>query len=496
MKLNYKKILFAGALSVAALSLNSCGDEWLDERPLGRPVGEEVPIGGFESLAFGLYASLRTEGGVSDFSYVWTHCIRADDNEKGSTTTDGATDGNVFNNFGYVATNGNILSDWNGHYKIIYDCNELINTAIASGDTSAGTLTNIAEAKAIRAFCYFELRRDFGSVPINLKTIDIPQDEIAPKSTIAQVDEQIIKDLTEAEAALPVQWTSAYLGRANKGMANTLLAKIYLYQNNWAKALEYSEKVINSGVYILNSSYDNEFTKAGNNSKESIFEIQKAYDFPTKYTNNFYESQGVRGSGTWDLGWGFNVPSNGLVNAYETGDVRKQTTILVSGGPDIYNSAGYTLPAGPNNPNPVLAQQYWNGKAYTLPAERIQYAQNKNHWENIKILRYADVILIASEAANELGQTGKATTYLNMIRTRANLGATPASNQAALRTAIKNERRIEFAMEFERFYDLVRWGDAITVLSTQGYSDRNKHFPIPQQAIDKAQGVLVQNPNY
>lgn len=491
MKLNYKKILFAGALSFAALSFNSCGDEWLDERPLGRPVSEEVPIGGFESLAFGLYASLRTEGGVSDFSYVWTHCIRADDNEKGSTTTDGATDGNVFNNFGYVATNGNILSDWNGHYKIIYDCNELINTAVASGDTSSGTLINIAEAKAIRAFCYFELRRDFGSVPINLKTIDIPQDEIAPKSTIAQVDDQIIKDLTEAEAVLPVQWTSAYLGRANKGMANTLLAKIYLYQNNWAKALEYSEKVINSGVYILNSSYDNEFTKAGNNSKESIFEIQKAYDFPTKYTNNFYESQGVRGSGTWDLGWGFNVPSNGLVAAYETGDIRKNTTILVSGGPDIYNSPGLTLPSVP-----TVAQQYWNGKAYTLPAERIQYAQNKNHWENIKILRYADAILIAAEAANELGQTGKATTYVNMIRTRANLGATPASNQAALRTAIKHERRIEFAMEFERFYDLVRWGDAITVLSAQGYAEKNKHFPIPQQAIDKAQGVLVQNPNY
>ena len=487
MKINiFKNFLLAGILLSGGLVFQSCNDEWLDLKPDGRPVGDEVPLGGFEASAFGLYASLRTESGVSDFSYVWSHCIRADDNEKGSTASDAATDGTVFNNFGYVATNGHIKNDWNGHYKIIYDANELINTAEASGDTSSGTLVNIAEAKAIRAFCYFELRRDFGEVPINLKTIDLPTDEVAPKSTIAQVDAQIIKDLTEAANTLPNQWPSSYLGRATKGMANSLLAKLYLYQGNWAKALELSETVINSGVYQLITSYDNEFSKAGNNSKESIFEIQKTYDYPTKYSNNFYECQGVRGSGTWDLGWGFNVPSNELVAAYETGDLRKKTTILESGGPDIYSTAGYTLPSVP-----TVAQQYWNGKAYTYPAERIQYAQNKNHWENIKIIRYADIILIASEAAFQTGNTTKATTYLNMIRSRAGL-----PNITATLAAIKNERRFEFAMEFERFYDLVRWGDAITVLAAKGYAERNKYFPIPQEAIDKSQGVLIQNPNY
>ena len=487
MKINiFKNFLLAGILLSGGLVFQSCNDEWLDLKPDGRPVGDEVPLGGFEASAFGLYASLRTESGVSDFSYVWSHCIRADDNEKGSTASDAATDGTVFNNFGYVATNGHIKNDWNGHYKIIYDANELINTAEASGDTSSGTLVNIAEAKAIRAFCYFELRRDFGEVPINLKTIDLPTDEVAPKNTIAQVDAQIIKDLTEAANTLPNQWPSSYLGRATKGMANSLLAKLYLYQGNWAKALELSETVINSGVYQLNTSYDNEFSKAGNNSKESIFEIQKTYDYPTKYSNNFYECQGVRGSGTWDLGWGFNVPSNELVAAYETGDLRKKTTILESGGPDIYSTAGYTLPSVP-----TVAQQYWNGKAYTYPAERIQYAQNKNHWENIKIIRYADIILIASEAAFQTGNTTKATTYLNMIRSRAGL-----PNITATLAAIKNERRFEFAMEFERFYDLVRWGDAITVLAAKGYAERNKYFPIPQEAIDKSQGVLIQNPNY
>lgn len=490
MKNKIKNIVLLATMStLPLLTLQSCNDEWLDLKPEGTPVGDEVVVGGYEATVFGLYASLRTQSGVSDFTYVWTHSIRADDDLKGSTASDAAADGNIFDHFQYIATSGHITNDWNGHYKIIYDANELINKAEASGDTSEGTLINIAEAKAIRAFCYFELRRDFGEVPVNLKTISTPTDEIAPKNTIAEVDAQIIKDLTEAVEVLPLQWAAAYKGRITKGMANTLLAKLYLYQQDWANAQTYAEKVINSGVYQLNPSYDAVFTKDGNNGSGSIFEIQKTYDYATKYTNNFYESQGVRGTGAWDLGWGFNVPSADLVAAYEPGDKRKQTTIMESGQPDIYGIL--TLPT-----SPPLAQKYWNGKAYTYPSEREEYGQNKNHWENIKILRYADVILIAAEASNELGQTGKAATYLNMIRNRAGLPNTTATGQGALRDAIKHERRIEFALEFERFYDLVRWNDALTVLGPLGYQDKNKYFPIPQEAIDRSQGVLVQNPNY
>lgn len=106
------------------------------------------------------------------------------------------------------------------------------------------------------------------------------------------------------------------------------------------------------------------------------------------------------------------------------------------------------------------------------------------------------MILIAAEAANELGQSAKAANYVNIIRNRAGLANTTAADQVTLRAAIKQERRIEFAMEFERFYDLVRWGDAPAVLGVKGYTDKNKYFPIPQEAIDKSQGVLVQNPNY
>lgn len=487
----FKNIMLTGALSVAAISFQSCGEDWLDLKPEGRPVGDEVTVGGYESQAFGLYASLREKGGVSDFTYVWTHIIRADDSEKGSTPSDAASDGNVFNNFAYSASNGHINANWKGHYQIIFDANKLINDALGENDTSEGTAINVAEAKVLRAFCFFELRRDYGEVPVNLKTIKVPADEIAAKNTVAQVDAQIIKDLMESKDILPSQWPSAFLGRATSGLANTLLAKLYLYQKDYAKSLQYADVVINSNAYLLNPSYDTEFTKDGNNSKESILEVQTTYDFPTKYNNNFWESQGVRGSGQWDLGFGFNVPSAGLIAAYEPGDLRKKTTILTSGGPDIYDSPGVLVPD-----SPPLPQKYWNGKAYTRPSERLKYATGKNYWENIKILRYADVLLIAAEAANELGQIATATMHVNKIRMRAGLGNTGAADQSALRNAIKHERRVEFGLEFERFYDLVRWQDATTVLAPLGYTDRNKLFPIPQESIDKSQGVLIQNPNY
>lgn len=488
---NIKKLTLIGALSAAVLSLNNCTEDWLDLRPEGRPTLDEVPVGGYEVLAFGLYAELRSRGGMSDFSYLWTHTIRADDSKKGSTAADAAADENVFDKFNYNATNGHITANWNGHYKVIFDANKLINTAIEAGDTSEGTAVNIAEAKAMRAYCYFELRRDYGEVPVILKTIVNPSDEVAPKNTIAEVDAQIIKDLTEAREILPRQWPDAYLGRATKGLANTLLSKLYLYQKNYNKALEQAQLVINSGAYMLNPSYDLEFTKDGNNSKEAILEVQVTYDFPQKYHNNFYEAQGVRGTGVWDLGWGFNVPSEELVNAYEPGDLRKKTTILISGQSDIYNTPGVTLPD-----SPPLAQKYWNGKAYTRVTERQKYNTNKNYWENIKLIRYADVLLMAAEAANEQGDGATAALYLNQVRSRAGLPATSAVGQAGLREAIKHERRVEFALEFDRFYDLVRWGDAPAVLGPLGYTDRNKFFPIPQSAIDRAQGVLIQNPNY
>jgi hypothetical protein len=124
---------------------------------------------------------------------------------------------------------------------------------------------------------------------------------------------------------------------------------------------------------------------------------------------------------------------------------------------------------------------------------------------NVRILRYADVLLMAAEAANELGGTNnvtKALDYLEQIRARARGGnnnilpRVTATDKAELRAAIKHERRVEFGMEFERFYDLVRWGDAPTVLGPLGYTNRCRYYPIPQKILTQSNGIITQNPEW
>jgi starch-binding outer membrane protein, SusD/RagB family len=486
---NFKSKIYISLLAVVSFTiLNSCNDdEFLDRKPLGTAAEGDLPAGGFEEKAFGLYGKMRTQAGVADWDRYWFQNIRSDDAMKGSTSGDAANLGNIMDGFIYSPTE--FATNWNGHYSLIYACNDLIFDVDNSGKSDPGTLINKAEATAIRGLSYFELRRDYGEVPIVLNKIVSPSDAIKAKSPIADVDAQIIKDLEFAAANLPLSWP-AYPGRATSGFANSILAKLYLYQGNWAKALEKSELVINSGAYALFSSYETLFKEQGDNTSETIFEVQFLRQDGVNYSNNYFESQGIRGSGVWDLGWGFNVPTQNLVNAYEAGDPRMNSTILFEGEDDGY---GTTIPTG-------LAQPYWNKKAYSTPAYRAQQGTGKNQWFNVKIIRYAEVLLIAAEAAYESGNTAKAAGYVNQVRARARgntagvLPDVPADGN--LKNAIKHEKRIELAMEGERFYDLVRWGDAGSVLGPLGYQDKNKYYPIPQTAIDQSNGVLIQNPNY
>lgn len=484
---NFKKIAILSLIGLS--SLISCQDDFLDRLPLGQVANtDELGIGGQESAVFGIYSLLRTTT-VGSWNRYWFGSIRSDDAAKGSNPGDAAAFGSAFNDFQYVPTNGISTGWWNDHYKIIFACNAVINAVQASGDPSPGNLINESEAKAIRALMYFELRRDYGEVPIITVTINNPEDAFAPKSSVAEVDAFIIEDLEFAVQHLPETWPS-FPGRATLGFANSLWAKLYLYQGDWANAYTKSTEVIDSGIYSLDPDLVNLFEVGGDNGVESVFEIQQLVTDNQIYDNNYYVSQGVRGTGVWNLGWGFNVPTQNLVDTFEPGDLRKGNTILESGKDDGGFGSG-TLPNAP-----PLDQPYWNKKAYTKASARSEFGKNGNSWENIKIIRYADVILMAAEAANELGMTPEAINLVNQIRLRAGLSVTAASSQSDVRNTIKHERRTEFAMEESRFYDLVRWGDASAVLGGLGYQERNSLYPIPQDAIDQSGGIIVQNPNY
>lgn len=486
-----KKLKVLSFASLLLVSL-SCNDDFLDRLPLGEVANnEELGVGGQEAAVFGIYSLIRTTS-VGSWNRLWFGSIRSDDAEKGSTAGDGASNGTAFNDFQYIATNGLSTSWWNGHYEVIFACNEVINNIAEAGLTDAGSIINDAEARAIRGLMYFELRRDYGEIPIITATIDVPSDAFAQKSSVAAVDEFILNDLEIAEQNLPLTWSS-FPGRATAGFAKSLLAKLYLYQKDWANAYSKSKEVIDSQVYSLDPSLINLFEFGGNNGVESIFEIQQTItESGTQYSNIYYVGQGVRGTGDWNLGWGFNVPTQNLVDAFEPGDLRKGNSILESGQDDGGFGSG-TLPE-----SPPLAQKYWNKKAYTMKDARDDFGVNGNRWENIKIIRYADIILMAAEAGNESGaiSSSEVAALINMVRSRAGLSNTSATSQSGLSDAIKQERRAEFALEEYRFYDLVRWGDASTVLGDLGYLPKHALYPIPQEAIDQSGGIITQNPDY
>jgi len=363
-----------------------------------------------------------------------------------------------------------------------------------------GSIINEAETRFMRAYAYFDLVRDYGEVPIIDFKVYQPGDANKPKNTVAEIYTFIDNDLQFADANLPLTWGSQFPGRATKGAANTLHAKTMLYRKDWGGALAKCEEVITSGQYALLNNYSDFFKESGENSSESIFEIQlyENANGSVIYGNSYNQVQGVRGSGDWDLGWGFNVPTSALDASYETGDPRRTATILYEGQPDgIY---GRTLPTG-------LAQPMWNKKVYTDPARQSATGDRFGQWLNVRVLRYADVLLMAAESANETGDAPKALGYLEQVRARARAGNNAVlpqittTDQGLLRTAIKKERRAEFGMEWERFYDLVRWVpatdgiDALTILGPMGYLNKCRFYPLPQNALDK-NPQLIQNPEW
>ena len=489
-----KKIYLFIAVMSLLFAATSCSD-FLDRKPLGSATEGDLTVGGVEGKVFGLYGLFRAEG-VTGQDMVFYHTTRSDDAIKGSTATDGSSYEQIADYYKYDKSDGWLLLEyWNNHYDLINGANDVLQLIDSLNLTSEGDKVNEAEAKFFRAYAYFDLVRSFGQVPkIDFKIYNIGDANIE-KSSVADIYALIDQDLAYAEQYLPSSWISTYTGRVTSGAAKTLLAKAKLYRQDWAGALAKCQEVINSGNYSLLSSYDNFFKESGENSSESILEAQMyvSADGTVSYNNNCNGFQGVRGSGDWDLGWGWNVPSQDLVDAYETGDPRLTTTILYSGGSDGY---GLTVPAALG-----AIQPYWNRKIYSDPARRSATGIKYANWLNVRILRYADVILMAAEASNELGKTDDALNYLEMIRARARgtanvLPAVTTTDQSALRTAIKHERRVEFGMEYERFFDLVRWGDAVNVLGAKGYTDKCKYLPIPQTIIDKAQGKLTQNPDW
>ncbi|MFD2999662.1 RagB/SusD family nutrient uptake outer membrane protein [Pontibacter toksunensis] len=482
---NTKRRSIVLVCALALGGLNACDESFLDVEPQGQAVSEDFFVTQEHAIEAvnSFYGNLREWNNIA-FAFLAITTISSDNAEKGSAATD-AVFMNNFDNFSLTATEGQLNGYWVGQYQGINLVNQVLTNVPEIEMDESLKARLLAEAKFFRAYHYFNLVRAFGGVPIVSKLPETPEELNPARASREEVYDFIIQDLREAAEVLPVRYDAANVGRATKGAALTLLAKVQLYQENWAEVLSLTEQVMSMG-YMLTPEYADIFTIAGENNAESIFEIQ-VQSIPGNCaagSSQWGEVQGVRGQ----YGWGFVEPTQDLVEAFEEGDERMDATILFRGE---VTPAGDSVLASAPNPR-------YNQKAYAPARLNVDCGSGSN--QNIRILRFAEVLLMHAEAANELGQTEEALETLNMVRMRAGLEPIESATQEELRNIIWHERRVELALENgDRFFDLVRQGRADEVLRAHGKAFKagiNEVMPIPQQQITLSGGTLTQNPGY
>ena len=472
MKNNILKYFISGSL----LASISCTSDFLDVDSKDRvdAVDAETtydPV----MLVNGIYGEM-TEWDYA-FSWLGVTEIISDNADKGSSPTDGGSDKLILDNLEHTAATGSIDAMWTRFYKTIGRANQSIRYTENYGLTDQNYKNRlVGEAKFLRALHYFWLVRMFGDVPI--QEIDNTESWVTRRSK-ADVYAYIEQDLLDAINLLPNknQYPSADLGRATKGAAQGLLAKVYLYEEKWQQAYDMAGNVMTSGQYGLEPDYAKIWRLDGENGIESLFEVQARGQSVAHGVQQYSQTQGARGTGGW--GWGFNVPSQNLLDAFNAaGDnIRRDATIIFR---------GETLYDGRLVPNTVENPMY-NEKAYS--SANLGDADGD---KNIRILRYGEILLIRAEAATHIG--ADAATPLNLVRTRVNLA--PISSPT--KEDVWKERRLELAFEHDRWFDIVRTGQGKAAMSANGkvfVVGKHELFPIPNNQIIQTP-TIGQNPNW
>lgn len=559
----------------------SCSKDFLEVSPKGIINSES-----FYSNRTDAEQAVTAVYGMLNYMQTWDQWILAnmgsiasDDAEAGGATPTDVADHQDIDNFTFTPSQGSIAPPYGVLFKMIFYANIALENlpGIPEQDpeaTESFINERLAEVKFLRAFAYFYLVKIYGEVPL----VDhvLGQDEyLITRSSLRSIFDLIEQDLTEAAAVLPSTRTSSEIGRPRKGSAQGLLAKVLLFESSyahyhtddvyslvypgesrfkdltekWSEALTAAESVINSGQYELvgtdgrkdysswrgqTDGYRYIWTTSGDNSKESIFEIQAGY-----YGLSWLKARGSSmvwwTSARWVYDpssenpaetswWGFNIPSVDLINEFLLeerlpgdplygadipADPRFNTTIHT----DRVAGSNDSVQLG-NNSGPYWAQicytydGNWGNRTRSFQAKYEcsydEYMINGPSWQeapfNNRMLRYADIVLVAAEAAIMAGDNDKALTYINMVRTRARMcgpdgNTCPANIEGTVTMEmLQHERRLELAMEGHRFFDLVRWGIAEEKLAgsyldnqqvTVNFSSpKNDFFPIPQSEIN------------
>lgn len=480
----------------------------------------------------GCYQAIAADGWWQIYKFYNAANICTDDEWMGNTTQDPGDYYPLSFYTGNTIAAGNACQNyWQYRYKGILQCNIAINKIpqVKFNDESYQKRL-IAEAKFLRAYFYFELVRNFGGVPL---VYDLKMPSEVKGITRASKEEcyaQIEKDLLEAIPDLPKrsEYSANDMGRATQGAAQGVLAKVYLYEEKYKESETQLKAVMGSGEYKLLDDFGKVWSMDYNNSVESLFEIQTNSDISYNIGEHWSVVVGSRD----DSGWSWGQPTSNLEKAFkDEGDsIRLIWTIMHHNQTYVPNDDTWSV----DNPYIISPSKHKSARANMklyIPVAKRPAPYDAPHIPlNIRLLRYADVLLMYAEVENQLGNDAEARAALNQVRSRVKLKEVTASGKE-LRDDIRKERRLELALELDRLYDLRRWKDdngkpAIDNVmgpngsfvrynlkeSTDEYEKSNQNessskgsafkegrdelFPIPNSEIVMSEGTIKQNPGY
>lgn len=489
-----KKYIPIILIAVFALGFGTACEKFLDVQPKYIQDAENYfnSKSDYELALIGAYDLLQ-----GTFLVNWIGEIASDNSIAGGesvTDTEGLHD---IDNMTHNAVNNELRSIFRWNYAGIARVNYIME--YKDKINFDGKEQIIGEARFLRAYYYFELVKFFGDVPLivdqRLGTEEVTQTERTPK---AQVYAQIESDLNYAIEN--IVWSNPVKGRADKGAALALLGKVYLYQNKFPQAATALSRVINEGGYSLVPDYNDLWFVVNEGNSETVFDVEYSgleggsYDCLICLEGNaapgFHGIRQYTGPLYGD-GNSYNMPTADLYNAFDANDPRRDITVLdldafIAAQPNP-GSISYAIGGGGHT-------GYYNNKYIKRQNELGLPDNDLTSPLNYKVIRYADVLLMAAEAYNRSNNDGLALQYLNEVRARVNMPAISSAG-SQLTQDIWNERRYELSCEGLRFFDLVRTGQAAQRIN--GFqTGKNELFPIPQVEIDLAGGNWSQNPGY
>ncbi|MCI4668070.1 MAG: RagB/SusD family nutrient uptake outer membrane protein, partial [Bacteroidia bacterium] len=419
---------------VGLFGLTAC-EGFLDRDPLGQQTDQNFynDPGNAVIAVNGVYEAMTRGEGPSPFGWLAHNYefmfgdILSDDAAKGSTPND-YLELKEMEEWRTTAANGTVAAAWTNQFVGIFRANGVIQN-IPDATIEEGLKTRLlAEARFLRGYFYFYLAKIFGGVPLFETQVDpdAVQNREVSRASLEETFKFIEADFLAAIEGLPEksQYGDADLGRATKGAAKAFLARVIMYQvgleingHNWQEVFDLTQEVVGSGEYALDDNYARLFEIEGENGVESVFEVQaKSNNVANGQSNNDQKTgtnENVFQNNRSVWGWGFNNPTQNLVDQYENGDPRLPCTAYADGDIVLGIVQEVDFPASNET-------GYLNRKAATLAPN-----PTKSGDQNIRKIRFADVLMMHAEAAYHLGNENTARTILNQIRDRARMATKP-----------------------------------------------------------------------